>query len=78
VRLAFGQVGQPLQSSFRLLNRWKQLQRFVYPAALLTLLHWIFVHNDFGPALVNFAPLAALEIYRVWKINKLNDAKSAA
>lgn len=61
-----------------LLNRWKQLQRFVYPAALLTLLHWIFVHNDFGPALVHFAPLAALEIYRVWKINKLNDAKSAA
>lgn len=51
----------------RMLSSWKQLQRFVYPAALLTLVHWIFVHNEFGPALVHFAPLAALEIYRIWK-----------
>lgn len=46
---------------------WKTLQRFVYPAALLTLLHWIFVHNDIGPALVHFVPLAGLEGYRIWK-----------
>jgi len=46
---------------------WKTLQRWVYPAAILTLLHWIFVHNNFGPALVHFVPLAALEAYRIWK-----------
>ena len=50
-----------------LLHRWKTLQRFVYPAAVLTLIHWIFVHNNLGPALVHFAPLALLEIYRIWK-----------
>lgn len=46
---------------------WKSLQRFVYPAAIATLIHWIFVHNDYGPALVHFVPLAGLEAYRIWK-----------
>ncbi|MGI9354542.1 MAG: sulfite oxidase heme-binding subunit YedZ [Rhizobiaceae bacterium] len=50
-----------------LLARWKKVQRFVYAAAVLTLVHWIFVHNNVGPALVHFLPLAALEIWRVWK-----------
>ncbi len=45
---------------------WKKLQRWVYPAAVLTLLHWIFVHNNLGPALVHFVPLAALELFRVY------------
>ena len=45
---------------------WKTLQRFVYVAAVATLLHWIFVHNEPGPALVHFIPLAGLEAYRVW------------
>ena len=53
-------------ASVRKLGRfWKPLQRWVYPAAVLTLIHWIFVHNNVGPALVHFIPLAALEIYRV-------------
>lgn len=47
---------------------WKKLQRWVYPAAVLTLLHWIFVHNNIGPALVHFVPLAVLELYRVYVI----------
>jgi len=50
-----------------LLKKWKSLQRFVYPAAVLTLAHWIFVHDNFGPALVNFLPLAGLEAWRIWK-----------
>tara|TARA_R110001599_G_scaffold183562_1_gene376838 strand:+ start:1771 stop:2382 length:612 start_codon:yes stop_codon:yes gene_type:complete len=55
-------------ASIRRLGRsWKMLQRFVYPAAVATLLHWIFIHNNIGPALVHFVPLAALEIYRIWK-----------
>ena len=48
-------------------SSWKPLQRWVYPAAVLTLVHWIFVHNNVGPALVHFIPLAALEAYRVYK-----------
>ena len=52
--------------SVRLLgSAWKTLHRTVYVAAVATLLHWIFVHNSFGPALVHFAPLAALEFYRI-------------
>jgi len=46
---------------------WKRLHRAVYVAAVATLLHWMFVHNHFGPALVHFAPLAVLEFYRIWK-----------
>lgn len=39
---------------------WKQLQRLVYPAAVLVLVHWIFIHNNLVPALVHFVPLALL------------------
>jgi sulfoxide reductase heme-binding subunit YedZ len=44
---------------------WKRLQRLAYPAALLTLAHWMFVHDNLVPALLNFAPLALLEGWRV-------------
>jgi len=47
--------------------RWKMLQRGVYGAAVLTLVHWAALHNwgGVGAALVHFAPLIALELYRV-------------
>ena len=48
------------------------MQRWVYAAAVLTLLHWIFVHNDLGPTLVHFIPLALLETYRIWKTRLSN------
>lgn len=51
----------------KLLKMWKPLQRFVYAAAVFTLLHWIFVEDSVGGAMVHFVPLAGLEIYRVWK-----------
>lgn len=41
---------------------WKQLQRLVYPVALLTLLHWFWVHNSYAAALVHFTPLALLHL----------------
>jgi sulfoxide reductase heme-binding subunit YedZ len=44
---------------------WKQVQRLVYPAAVLTLLHWIWVHNNLGPALAHFVPLALLALARL-------------
>lgn len=47
---------------------WKTLQRWTYPAAVLTLLHWAALHDWGSPwaALVHFGPLAALELYRLW------------
>ncbi|MDV7145146.1 ferric reductase-like transmembrane domain-containing protein [Tropicimonas sp. TH_r6] len=47
---------------------WKSLQRWTYPAAVLTLLHWAALHNWEHPAaaIVHFAPLALLECYRIW------------
>lgn len=50
---------------------WKRLQRLVYPAALLVLVHWIFIHNDLGPALLHFIPLAALVAARYFLVPKL-------
>ncbi|CTQ59112.1 sulfite oxidase heme-binding subunit YedZ [Roseibium album] len=56
-------------ASVRRLGRfWKPLQRFGYLAAMATLLHWMFVHNEFGPALVHFVPLALLETYRISRV----------
>lgn len=44
---------------------WKRLQRFAYPAALLTLVHWALVHDGFGEALLHFAPLVLLQLLRL-------------
>lgn len=47
---------------------WKRLQRFAYPAALLTLAHWALVHDGLSEALLHFAPLAALQAARIVKV----------
>ncbi|MGB3722540.1 MAG: ferric reductase-like transmembrane domain-containing protein [Pacificimonas sp.] len=47
---------------------WKRLQRLAYPAALLTLVHWIAVHDGLTSALLHAAPLAALETYRIYHL----------
>lgn len=44
---------------------WKKLQLWVYAAAVLTLAHWIFIHNNLAQALVLFLPLALLKTYRM-------------
>ena len=46
---------------------WKNLQRLVYPTAILVLVHWIFVHNNLGPALVHFIPLTLLIAVRAFR-----------
>jgi sulfoxide reductase heme-binding subunit YedZ len=46
---------------------WKRVQRLVYPAAILTMLHWIWVHNGYAGAFVHFLPLALLLIARYIK-----------
>ena len=53
-------------TSMRVLKgRWKQLQRLAYPAAILMLVHWMFVHDNVSAAVLNFAPLAALQLWRI-------------
>jgi methionine sulfoxide reductase heme-binding subunit len=58
---------------------WKKLQRLVYAAALLTLLHWMWVHNSYAGALIHFAPLGLLWLARFAKpiLNKTPVAKGA-
>lgn len=56
---------------------WKRLQRLVYPAALLTLIHWIFVHDNFTAALLNFAPLALLQSLRLLRVGAFPRRHSA-
>ena len=41
---------------------WKSVQRLVYAAALLTILHWFWVDNDYRAAIIHFAPLILLWI----------------
>tara|TARA_R100001244_G_scaffold132319_2_gene108118 strand:- start:29164 stop:29781 length:618 start_codon:yes stop_codon:yes gene_type:complete len=49
----------------RLKRGWKRLQRLAYIAALLTLAHWLLIHDGLGGALAHFIPLFLLEILRV-------------
>ena len=44
---------------------WKRLQRLAYAAAVLTLVHWVTVHDGLTAALVHFVPLGALQLYRI-------------
>jgi sulfoxide reductase heme-binding subunit YedZ len=52
-------------------RRWKKLHRWIYVAALLTFLHWIFVAFSFVPGLIHFLVLLVLETYRIWKRRQL-------
>lgn len=50
---------------------WKRLQRLAYPAAVLTLIHWILIHDGRASALVHFAPLVLLQLLRLGRSLKL-------
>ena len=45
---------------------WKALHRLVYPAAILTFLHWIWSAFDPTTAWIHAGVLAAIEIARLW------------
>jgi len=47
---------------------WKTLQRFTYAAAVFAFVHWAALHGwrEWEPAVIWFAPLAALSAYRAW------------
>jgi sulfoxide reductase heme-binding subunit YedZ len=52
--------------STRILKRsWKRLHRLVYPAAILTFLHWALSAFDPATAYIHIAILAAVELVRV-------------
>lgn len=55
----------------KLKSKWKPLQRFAYAAAVLTLIHWVFIQSA-APALVNFLPLALLQLYRLYRMAQEN------
>lgn len=61
-------------------SRWKSLQRWVYAAAVLTLVHWASLHDWGHPAvaIVHFAPLALLEGWRLWRWQSRRKAAIAA
>lgn len=44
----------------RLRTAWKRVQQLAYPAAVLTLLHWWWVHDGAMVALIHFTPLVLL------------------
>lgn len=53
-------------AAMRLLRRnWKRVQRLAYPAAILTLVHWLLIHDGKVSALVHFAPLILLQAIRL-------------
>lgn len=45
---------------------WKRLHRLVYPAAILTFLHWVLAAFDPTAAYWHIAALAAIEAVRLW------------
>lgn len=55
----------------RLKRSWKKLHRWVYPAAILVFVHWVFIAFSFVPGLIHLSILVLLETYRVWKSKKI-------
>lgn len=54
------------QTSMRVLRAgWKRVQQLAYPAALLTMAHWILLEWETWPVVVHFGPLIILNIARV-------------
>lgn len=49
----------------RLKQGWKRLQRLAYLAAILTLAHWLLIHDGVAGALAHFIPLLLLELWRI-------------
>lgn len=68
-------------ASIRLMKgkNWKNMQRAVYVAAILILLHWLWGEHHFRwyPVLVHFTPLAVLEAYRIWNYVNRHHHKQA-
>ena len=44
---------------------WRRLHRLAYPAALLTLVHWLLIHDSVLAAWLTAAPLIVLQVLRI-------------
>lgn len=63
-------------SAMRRLGRtWKRVQRLAYPAAVLTLVHWLLIHDGRTAAIAHFAPLALLQLLRLGRSLKITNAE---
>ena len=63
-------------AAMRALGRaWKRLQRLAYPAALLTLVHWLLIHDGRTAAILHFAPLVLLQLLRLGRSLKVTFAE---
>ena len=51
-------------------RRWKSLQRLVYPAFLLGLVHWLLLDWHWQPALVHLTPLLVAWFLRGWAMRR--------
>ena len=59
-------------AAMRALGRaWKRIQRLAYPAAVLTLVHWVLIHDGRTAAIVHFAPLVLLQLLRLGRSLKI-------
>lgn len=81
--LALAAMAVPAAISFdralrRLGRNWKRLQRFVYPAFLLALAHWVLLERESLPAFVHLAPLLAAWTLRLVRRRKPAPARSIA
>jgi methionine sulfoxide reductase heme-binding subunit len=55
-------------AAMQMLRRnWKRVQQLAYVVAIATVVHWIFLAYEPGPALVHFLPLLALNLARLAK-----------
>lgn len=54
---------------------WKRLQRLVYPAAVLIVLHWVYVDGETMGMAVHFVPLLILETIRIILMFKRRSAR---
>lgn len=48
-------------------RRWKAIQRLVYAALSLTLVHWLLLDWHWQPAAIHLAPLIIAWLLRAWK-----------
>lgn len=46
---------------------WKRLQRWVYAAVVLSAVHWLMVTENLAMAILSFAPLVGLSLWRFWR-----------
>lgn len=46
-------------------RRWKTIQRWIYPMAILTLVHWVMTTDHLMDVVLYCAPLAALSAWRI-------------